>query len=136
MKVREYTSEDYAPLTKWWKGHGWEPVPEAVLPKLGMIVDGDDGVALCAGWLYMDNSVGVCMFEWLVTDPEAKPLVTAKSVKTLVSFMADRALEMDYGVMLTTCRQPSLARMYQRCGFIKTDEGVTHLLRMLKKSEE
>jgi hypothetical protein len=131
MKVREYVPEDHAMLATWWEGHDWPVVPQAILPKLGMMVH-DGEIPICSGWLYMDNSVGVCMFEWLVTNPKATPMQAARGVKVLVNFMADRAKEMDYGVMLTTCRQASLARMYEKSGFMKTDENVTHLLKMLK----
>lgn len=133
MTIREYSPTDYATLANWWAGHGWEPVPEIVLPKLGMVAVGEDDYMVAAVWLYMDNSVGVSFLEWLVTNPEAAPIQTAKAVTHIVNFMADRALEMDYGVMITTCRQQSLTRLYEKNGFMKTDEGVTHLLRMLKQ---
>ena len=135
MQLKEFTADDYETCAQWWSGHGWEPVPAVVLPKLGMMVV-DDEAPICAAWLYMDNSVGVSMLEWLVTNPDVSPMQTARAIKTLVAFMSDRAKEMNYGVMLTTCRQPSLARMYEKSGFIKTDEGVTHLLKMVKKEEQ
>jgi len=67
MQLKEFTADDYETCAQWWSGHGWEPVPAVVLPKLGMMVV-DDEAPICAAWLYMDNSVGVSMLEWLVTN--------------------------------------------------------------------
>lgn len=135
MNLRPIDLEtDYATLTEWWKGHGWNAVPRAILPKLGVIAE-HDGVQVAAAFLYMDNSVGVAMLEWLVTNPAANPVACVRSVSQVIQFLTERALELDYGVMLTSCRQPALVRLYERNGFVKTDEGVTHLLMILRDGE-
>lgn len=128
MRIREYAPEDHAMLATWWEGHDWPVVPQAILPKLGIIVEDDAGQGLCAGWLYMDNSVGVCWLDWVVTNPAALPMACVRSISQLVTFMTDRAVELDYGVMITACRQPTLTRLYQRNGFTVTDRSVTHLI--------
>lgn len=111
-------------LASWWVGHGWPAVPLQVLPPLGVILGND-----AAGWLYMDNGgTGVAMLEWLVTNPEAKPMQAAKSLVKVVEFLKSEAKRMDYGAILTTCRQPSLARLLERSGFSKTDENMIHLM--------
>lgn len=132
ITVREYQKEDYAMLAGWWKGHGWDAVPEAILPKLGIIVE-LDGSPTAAGWLYMDNSVGVAMLEWVVTSPGVKPIQAYRGIQNLIGFLSERALELDYGVVLAACRQPALVRVYERNGFTKTDEKVTHLVRVLRE---
>lgn len=131
IQYREYTPEDYPTLLAWWEGHKWEGVPAAVLPKLGVIVE-VDGRPVVAGFLYMDNSVGVSMLEWVVSNPAISGLSIVRGIRALVIFMTDRARELDYGVMLTSCRQPSLARVYEANGFTKTDTGITHLLKFTK----
>jgi hypothetical protein len=132
MHLREIDrTQDHATLSAWWTAHGFPVVPLPVLPKLGvMAFDGELGLA--AGFLYMDNSVGVCWLEWLVTNPEATGRQSLAGIAAVVEFMAERALEMDYGVMLTSCRQEGLARIYQRHGFERTDEGIVHLVRKLR----
>lgn len=130
MELREFKPEDHPNIAQWWEGHGWSPIPLNILPKLGMIVSRDD-IDVCAGWLYMDNSVGVCWLDWLVTNPEADPKSVIRCISQLVTFMSDRARDLNYGVMLTACRQPSLVRLYQRNGFNKTDTDVTHLMMVL-----
>lgn len=126
--------KDYDMVAKWWKYHGWDSVPAHILPALGVIVhDGDRD--LVAAWLYMDNSVGVCMMEWLVSSPNAKPRETIKGVRLIIEFLREEAKELGYGVMLTTCKQKLLSRLYEKNGFVKTDEGMTHMLQNLYSEE-
>lgn len=123
--------KDHGFLCEWWRLHGWEPVPAAVLPKLGAIAM-LEGVPVAAAWLYMDNSVGVCWLEWLVTNPQATPKQSLIGINTVIQFLREQAVSFDYGVMMTTCRQASLVRVYEKNGFTKSDEGVTHLLSNLR----
>jgi hypothetical protein len=125
--------KDHGMMCKWWKAHGWEAVPAAILPKLGAIAV-HDGVPMGAAWLYMDNSVGVCWLEWLVTNPVATPKQSLKAINTVTQFLSEVAVSMDYGIMMTTCRQASLVRVYEKNGFTKSDEGVTHLVRKLREN--
>jgi hypothetical protein len=129
--VREYTPEDHPMLMEWWKAHGWPGVAKEVLPKLGLIVEVDTK-PIVAGWLYMDNSVGVCWLEWVVGNPDSRGREIIPAIAVLIDFMGKRALEMDYGVMLTGTRTSSLIRLYEKNGFEKTDEGVTHLIKILR----
>lgn len=132
--IREFDRErDYGRVCGWWKGHGWDAVPLAALPKLGAFAH-RDGRDTAAAWLYMDNSVGVCMLEWLVTDPEAKPRDALRAINRITDFFTHSALAMDYGVMLATCRQASLAKVHGKNGFHKTDEGMIHLIKFLKET--
>lgn len=123
-ELRQWMPEDYPTLAGWWTGHGWSAVPERILPPLGVIA-GD----VAAGWLYMDNGgTGVAMLEWLVTNPAAKPRESVAGLRAVVDFLKSEAKRMDYPAILTTCRQPSLAKFMERCGFQRTDEGMIHLL--------
>lgn len=112
--------------SEWWKAHGWHPVPKGILPRLG--VRAMDGTRpLAAAWLYMDNSVGVAMLEWIVTNPENTPRQTAAALLRLVDFLKQEALDLNYNVILATCRQKSLAALLGRAGFTQTDTDVIHL---------
>lgn len=117
----------YDMVSKWWEGHGWPTVPVEVLPSLGAIVTEDlHGVA--AAWLYMDNSCGVAMMEWTVTNPRANPRTTIKAIPFLIGFFKEEAKALGYHKILTTCRQESLARLFERNGFTKTDSNMIHLI--------
>ena len=123
---------DYPMLCEWWKGHGWPALPIHVLPKLGAVAT-DEGVEVAAAFLYMDNSSPVCMLEWFVTSPTARPLSAMKGVTALVEFMMEQALAFDYTVMMGATKTRSIGAVLGKAGFIKSDEGVTHFVRILKE---
>jgi hypothetical protein len=121
---RIWSHADYPMLCGWWEAHGFPAVPMLRLPPLGIIYDDT-----AAGFLYMDNGgSGVAMIEWLVTNPEAKPMAAAKALAKVVAALKAEAKRMEYAMILTTCRQPSLAKLLERCGFQITDTGMIHLL--------
>lgn len=115
----------------WWVHHGWPAVPSAILPKFGIVAHNEEK-DLGAAWLYMDNSVGVCWMEWLVTSPACLGRMPIKVIRIIAGFLKSRALDMDYGVMMTTARQASLVRVLESNGFTKSDEGMTHLISILR----
>ena len=118
-------------LATWWKGHAWEAVPAGILPALGVVATRQDGFPLCAAFLYMSNSNGVCWMEWLVSNPEVKGLEIIRGINAIVGFLAEEGKRLGYGVMLTACRQESLVRVYERAGFEVTDQKVTHMLKII-----
>jgi len=113
-------------ISTWWEGHGWSAIPQAILPRLGALAVGDDSTPLAAAWLYMDNSVGVAMLEWLVSNPEAPPRQVLRALRAVVDFLKAEAEALDYGVVLATCRQASLSAVLCKEGFQVTDSGVIH----------
>lgn len=122
---------DYPMVSKWWISHGWNAVPIGVLPKLGVVSE-MDGQPIAAGWLYMDNSIGVSMLEWMVANPDAKPKSVYRAIKSIVEFLKNHAKQLGYAVMLTTCKQESLARVYEKTGFQRTDCEMIHLVQTLE----
>lgn len=137
IQIRPYSPEDYPMLVTWWEGHRWPAIPQAVLPKLGAIAFHHDRGAqhedfpLCAAFLYMDNSVGVCWMEWLVSNPRGQGMETIRGINAVIGFLEEEAKRLGYGVMITSCRQESLTRIYERSGFNITDKCVTHMLKII-----
>jgi hypothetical protein len=129
IQIRPYAPEDYQTIAAWWKGHCWEAVPAAILPKLGVVAE-SDGHGLCAAFLYMDNSVGVSWMEWLVSNPEAGGMEVVRGLRATIDFLTAEALRLGYGVTMTSCRQSSLVKLYEKAGFGVTDTGVTHLVKI------
>jgi hypothetical protein len=122
--LRMVEVDDYPVLYHWWEMHGFPPVPQRLLPPLGVICDEN-----AAGWLYMDNGgTGVAMMEWLVTNPEASPRKAIRALQEVVAFLKSEAKRMEYPFILTTCRQDALARLLEKCGFTISDRDMTHLM--------
>jgi hypothetical protein len=130
--IQIFAPETHYPIVKeWWITHGWDPVPEIVLPKLGVIAFNKKEEPITAAWIYMDNSVGVSMLEWIVTNPANSPKDSLRGIKTVTIFLKDRAKEMGYQIMLATCRQKSLLKVLERTGFQQTDENIYHAITFL-----
>lgn len=128
IQLREFQREsDYGTVETWWKGHGWPAVPLEMLPKLGMVAV-NEGEPCAAGWVYLDNSTGVGMMEWLVSNPANPMKVSAVALGRLVDCLKGAAHALGYGAILASCRQESLSRLMEREGFTRTDEEVIHLL--------
>jgi hypothetical protein len=67
LQLRMYDPAQDAPMiAKWCEAHHYMGIPNAILPRLGVVVqaDGEDVAAL---WLYMDNSCGVAFAEHPIT---------------------------------------------------------------------
>lgn len=139
IQIREFDREkDYEMVRDWWAGHGWTPVPLNILPKLGVIAyeakpEGNTDTA--AAWLYMDNSIGVCMLEWTVTRPGCTGRAAVAAIQALTEYLTLAAREMNYFIMLTTAKQPSLCRLHERNGFIRTDDQMVHFMKGIEGSK-
>jgi len=126
---------EYAMLKGWWEGHGRPAVAEEVLPHLGVVAE-VEGAPVAAGWLYMDCSVGVSMLEWLVSDPAARPRDVYAGLREVVRFLERMAAEFGKPVMLTTSRRESLSGFLEKQGFVRTDEGMTHFVKVVSPDKK
>jgi hypothetical protein len=122
-----YSEKDYMVIAPWWTAHGFPEVPITMLPKSGVVIT-DEGKPVAAAWLYMSNSNGVAMMEWVVTNPENTPKQSVSAIRCLVGAVREMAKNCGYSFILAAAKQPSLIRLFERGGFMKTDEGMTHLL--------
>lgn len=133
-------AQDYDDVSLWWETHGFKAIPREFLPKTGIMVLSEEGVKLCAGWVYMDNSSPMTWLEWCVTNPLNAPTVSLKALKALIGGAKEvvNAIRDDVpgsAMMLFTCRQRSLARLFEREGFQRTDESVMHMMAVVEKPQ-
>jgi len=130
FEIRHYGAEDYPLVKQWWEGHGWTAVEEKFLPRPG-IVCLVDGVPAGAVWLYMSNSNGVAMMEWLVVRPDLPARQALEVIRHLLAGVEIECREADYGVIFTTARQAGLARILEKAGFVETDREMIHLIKAI-----
>ncbi|CAN5773531.1 hypothetical protein BH09VER1_BH09VER1_46280 [soil metagenome] len=120
LQIREFEGEkDFAWLEEWHEGHGGMAPPGALLPKLGIVVfetNGGEQEDVAALWLYMDNSVGVCFVEHVVTRPGLTLAGARGALLFGLTFLKERAMAMNYGLMLVHTR-PAIARVLRGAGF-------------------
>lgn len=103
------TPDEAAMFSGWRASHGHPDIPPDILPRLGVVavLDGEDSAA---GWLYMDNSVGVGFVEWLVTRPGLMPSQARRCLSVVLTTLAVEAKTLGYGLLLGHCIDP-LARV-------------------------
>lgn len=111
----------------WWEAHKWGAVPQDVLSPCAVIIE-HEGKPLAAAWLYLANGVGISWMEWTVTNPSNTAKQSIIAITMLVDAIKTVAKTLNYGVVMTTCRQASLGRLLEKSGFTKTDESVSHYL--------
>lgn len=132
--VLEYLPAAHYPIIAgWYASRSREPVPEAILPKLGVIVA--DGGPAAAMWLYMDNSVGVCFLEHVSTRPGLCRKAAREAIAFGVGFLKERAAAMGYGVMVCHTT-PVLARFVEKMDFVPTGAGLVSLSTFTRKDSE
>ncbi len=102
-------AEEAALFAAWRAAHGMPDIPVALLPRLGVVAL-MDGVETAAGWLYMDNSVGVGFVEWLVTRPGLSLAQSKAAMATVLATLKAEAAGHGYSLLLGHCIAP-LARV-------------------------
>lgn len=130
ITVRPYVPEDYDQVSSWFARRGSACPPAAILPRLGCVAE-LDGEPAAAAWLYMDNSIGVCFLEWLVTAPSQTIMESRDAVRHLLQFLSGHAKDLDYSVMFASILRDSMVRLAEAEGFQQGGVGYTHLYKTL-----
>lgn len=121
MTVEPFDFEShYMILYEWWIGHGWPPVPVEALPFTGFVVKD-----VCAGFMYKTDS-SIAFMEFIVSNPQANPMAVGRGIKMIVEAIQKEASSRGFTSLLTFINKKSLGKMYERSGFKKTDEHMTH----------
>jgi len=132
--IRFFEDSDYEIVCQWWDKREIGKVPSTMLPKLGVVwIEGDRPGAM--GWLYMDNSTGVCFPAWFTADPDLGPKAIYRGITNVLKFLENEAKSMKYGAMIAQTNIPGLAAIYSRHGFQKGDESMVQLFKSLEVSD-
>lgn len=132
LRLIEDLDADYEVIRHWWPAHKWPEVPKAALVgTLGLVAE-EGGKLLAASWVYTAGSGLFAWMEFTVDDPTGSAFKRAMAIDRLTDFAVQECERRGYNVLMTTCRQKALGRLYERHGFQKTDEDVSHFLKVLK----
>lgn len=126
---REYKEGDYPMLYSWWVDQKWTPVPMDMLPDLGLISIIDDK-PVCAGFLYTSNSRTVWM-EWVIADPTIDKETRNIALEQLIDNLLTLAESKGAKYVVTSVMHPKLIERLEQKGFIKTDESMQNMLKVL-----
>jgi len=118
-------------IREWWKGHKHPDIPIELLPDIGIIYYNPDGMPIACAFLYACNSSPIGWVEWITSNPEASPIESYKGVSNTIEFISQEAQRNGITMLMSTCRQKSLGRVLMKKGFAKTDEDVSHYLKLI-----
>lgn len=126
FQVRIYGEKlgDYQLVSGWWEARHGEPLPETILPPLGVMVE-RDGEPVAALWCYESFGVGVAFLEMPVTRPglSVGASVAALSLAVDACVLTAKAhAKRDGGdVCLFKCYTlPGIGRILPRFGFVSS----------------
>jgi hypothetical protein len=133
-KIRKFDLlKDYDMLYKWWKSHGsFPPEPEHLSPT-GLVVE-VEGNPVTAGFLYNTDSK-ICVFEFVIADPDANKKVRAKALNFLIESMKVLAKNLGYSLIYTSIGIKPFINKLAVAGFIEADKNQTHMFYKIKRQE-
>ncbi|GAT32517.1 hypothetical protein TSACC_2916 [Terrimicrobium sacchariphilum] len=139
LQLREFDpARDYAMIEEWHAEHGRCAPPLQMLPRLGIIIyEQPSGRDLAAIWLYMDNSVGVCFPEQIVTRPGLGMKAARAALLTGLDFLKRRARALGYWAMVVHTL-PAIARTLKSRGWAATcpPEKITMITTLLEEEND
>ncbi len=121
--------KDHEMLCEWWASHGWKDgVVRHALPRLGVIVTDDKDLPLSAGFLYSCDGCSFGLIEWVVSNPNAKPIQVYKSIYVLLGELKELAFKVGSTTLGASLKNKGLIKLYKRHGFVTTDLESTNML--------
>ena len=128
MEVRKFKPEDYNDVYEWWNQYeDWTPMPLEMLGKDGFIAE-KDGVKLAAVWGY-NTGCPIHLMEWLVGNPKASWEDRSKAIEMVTDACSQWCKNNGAKLVFTMTKNKRLLDKLTEQGFVKSDEGMTHLLR-------
>jgi hypothetical protein len=119
LKSRLLKENDYETLLEWWDFWKWEnPPTKEILPQNGVggIMVTNNGVDICAGFLYTTNSK-VAWLEFVVSSPTYKEKDRKEAKRILVNDICYIAKNLGFTSIFTCVQDKFLIKVLQDCGF-------------------
>jgi hypothetical protein len=132
MDVRLITEDDYENILKpWWKFWRFGGPAFDMLPINGGIMLSEDGVDICAGFVYLTNSKAAWV-EWIVSNPDVKDRDKRKHyLLTLINTLTKVAQEKGNKYIYTSLRNQSLIKLYGEAGFEMGSKDCQEMIKVL-----
>ena len=133
FNIRLLNDSDYDNTLKgWWEDWKWTAPPKESLPNNGlggfMISKGE--VDICAGFAYFTNS-NLAWCEFIVSNKQYKDKDRNDAIELLINTIVEACKNAGYKTIFTSVSNQNLINKYQNCGFIKTQEGATEMIKFL-----
>ena len=116
---RNFTSEDYEIVKKWWLSRGEAVVKPEWLSSLGIVVENENGPA-CMTWLYISNS-RMAQVGWTTTRPGLSPRDSHEAVMMAIESIQKLSQNIGVTYLHSMCNKSGLTKVMKRLGFEKKD---------------
>lgn len=134
MQIRYLQDSDYDILLNWWTFWRFGIPSKDFLPENGLggiMISSDDGIPICAGFLYMTNSK-VAWLEYIVSNPEYREKDRKLMLTCLIQELTEIAVKNGYKYVFTTVKHPSLIERYKESGYVVGTVGGTEMVYSVK----
>jgi len=129
MKAGAIVNEDYDKFVGWWKWNRFPVPPKQMLPDNGLgglKITGEDGIDICAGFLYETNSK-IAWLEFVVSNPGIKDKkIRHESQIMLIANLTVLAEEKGFEAVFSSVKNPSLIKKFIEVGY--TPNQTTELM--------
>ena len=120
-------------LCQWWKDWRWTPPSKDFLPDdgLGGFIVYDDGVPVCAGFMYRTNSKAVWC-DWIISNIEYKNRQgRQEAIELLINTIANLAQELGNKFIYALIKNKPLINTYNKCGFVEANSYTTEMIKTI-----
>ena len=122
-------NRDYNEVCQWWEAWGWPILPPAFLPKTGIIIS-NQGVNLCAAWLYRTDSAA-CWAENYIANKAAPRDLRQGSMEFLIEELVNEGKKEGFLLMLSSIKHKGLIKKLKANGFAEDDKEMSNLTKVL-----
>lgn len=123
LKFLPLDENDYDVLCEYWKQWNFPAPPKKCLPNNaqgGIKIINDEGVIICAGFLYESNSA-VAWIEFIISNPNIKDReLRHRSLVELISFLTVEAEEKGFSAVVSSLNNQSLIEKFVEVGYTKS----------------
>lgn len=129
FEFRQLTDDDYPILCDWWSWHRFSQPPKDYLPNngLGGLMITKDGVNICAGFLFLNNSK-IAWLEYIVSSYEYRASDRHEAIEMLIQRLCAAAKIHGYKAVFTSLKNQSLIKRYEAAGFTKGSNNTVEMV--------
>lgn len=126
MKAEKFVYEEHSKeVAGWLKKHAFPLPHKEMLSDVGFIVDDT-----ACGFLYTSNS-SIGWVEWIFSNPRKDKKHRAEALDILFKLLEETARNLNITVLFSAAAQPAYQAVLERSGFLATDQGITHYIKLL-----
>lgn len=127
MKCEHFSEEKHYPsMALWWHERQFPATPPFLLPKTGLVMLGTNEEPICAGFLYATDG-GFAILDHIVSDPNSDKEERSQALDIVILNLVDIAKMNKVRVVSAASNHPALVERYEKLGFTRYDQDVTHL---------